>query len=200
MKALIATLLLAASLDLAHADNKDYRAYLTSIDGFGLWFRIGSYSLNVDGSATPVDLYFRDSDIRPDGKPALVTPYPNAFGLFCVWRDKDGGWHHKELAGAARCTFHQITSVETSRIKLELQPKFRITIEPGEDFAARMKRGEEVNKPFTRILEFQGGAPTLIEPTTTKAEQDDAGQSATAPQSKPEEKDKPQPEPKPAPR
>lgn len=175
MKALIVALLFATSLGLAHADVRDYRAYLTSIEGFDLWFRIGAYSLNIDGSAAPVDLYYRDSDIRPDGKQVLATVYPNSFGLFCVWQDRDGEWHHKELAGAARCTFHQITSVETNRIELELRPKFRITIEPGDDFAVQMKRSEEINKPFKRILEFKNGVPRLSVPHTTKKAAQDAG-------------------------
>lgn len=153
---------------MAHADTRDYRAYLTSIEGFDLWFRIGAFSLNVDGSATPVDLYYSDSDIRPDGKQVLATVYPNSFGIFCVWRDKAGEWHHKELAGTARCTFYQITSAEMNRIELELQPKFRITIEPGEDLAAQMKRAEEINKPFKRILEFKNGVPVLSAPEAAK--------------------------------
>jgi hypothetical protein len=191
---LISILLLTASFDVSHAGNKDYRDYLTSVDGFNLWFRIGSYSLTVNGASTPVDLYYYDSDIRPDGAPAQWTTYPNSFGLFCVWRDTTGEWHHKEVAGAGRCTFHRIVSAEADRIELELQPKFRVMIEPGDDIVAQMKRGEEINKPHLHILAFRDGIPTLSAAGPTKAEQAGTGQPATRSQSNSEGGDKPQPE------
>ena len=90
----------------ASAGTKDYREYLTAIDGFNLWFRIGSYSLTTDGEKTDVDLFYRDSDTRPDGKEVRSRIYPNSFDLLCVWRDTNGDWRHKEIAGTARITFH----------------------------------------------------------------------------------------------
>ncbi len=164
MKALITTLLLAASIASAQEKNRDYRDYLSSIEGSELWFRIGSYSLDVEGAKTPVDLYYRDSDMRPDGKAPQWTVYPNNFGLFCVWRNKNGEWQHVDVAKSGRCTFHQIVSIKDEHIVLELRPKFVIEIKPDdeeEDVFARLKRGEEINAPFQRVLAFHEGVPIL---------------------------------------
>lgn len=191
---LIPILLLSASFGAAHAGNKDYRDYLTSVDGFNLWFRIGSYSLTVNGASTPVDLYYYDSDIRPDGAPVQWTTYPNSFGLYCVWRDTTGEWHHKEVAGTGRCTFHRVVSTKEDRIELELRPKFMIVVESGDNAIEQWKRGEEINKPNPYVLTFRDGVPTLSAAEPTKAEQAGAGQPATRAESKSESSDKPQPE------
>jgi hypothetical protein len=191
---LLTILLLTSTLGYVHAGNKDYRDYLTSIDGFDLWFRIGSYSLTVNGTSIPVDLYYFDSDARPDGTPPKRTTYPNSFGLYCVWRDATGEWHHKEVAGAGRCTFHRIVLAEVDRIELELRPKFQIIIKDGEDIVSQWKRGEEINKPHKNILTFHDGLPKLVEAQPIDAEQAGTGQPATRPESKSEGSDKPQPE------
>ena len=158
----------APFLQSASADTKKYRDYLTSIEGFELWFRIGSYSLTVEGMKTPVDLFYRDSDLRPDGKEVRMRVYPNVFDLFCVWRSPDGNWHCKEVGGVGRATFHQIVAVEDDRIELELRPKFQITLGPDDDLSEHFKRADEINKPYPRILFFKGGEPFTRAPKEPK--------------------------------
>jgi hypothetical protein len=192
----LSTVIIAAALCVGtvDAETKDYRSYLTSIDGFDRWFRVGSYSLVVNGEVTPIDIFYSDSDSRPDGKEPTWQVYPNSFGLFCVWRSADGIWHHKEVAGASRVTFSSIVTVEKDHIELDLRPKFRAVIHPNEDIAKQWQRIEEINKPFRKILLFEEGAPILREPEQTKAEQAGAGQPATRPESDTEGGVKPQPE------
>ena len=138
-----------------------YRQYLKSIEGSDAWFRVGSYSLANKNSTTEFDLYYSDSDRRPDG-PQDSWPYPNSFGLYCVWQLPDGSWRHKELVDAARTTFHKVTSVTSDQIELQLRANFRIRLPKNdEDSFEKMMKVHDANQPYSCKLMFENGVPAL---------------------------------------
>ena len=138
-----------------------YRQHLNSIEGSDAWFRVGSYSVVHDGSTIEFDLYYSDSDVRPDGS-QNVFPYPNTFGLYCVWQRPNGSWSHKELSTGSRTTFHKIVGEKPDEIELQLRSKFRVPLSgSGEEGFEDMKRMLEANQPYSRKLMFENGEPVL---------------------------------------
>ena len=138
-----------------------YRQYLNSIEGSDAWFRVGSYSVAQNSSTIEFDIYYFDSDRRPDG-PQNSWTYPNSFGLFCVWQSPDGSWHHKELAGSSRTTFHKVVAEKTNEIELQLRSNFRMSLSNNDetDFE-NLTRIHDANKPYSCILMFENGNPVL---------------------------------------
>ena len=135
-----------------------FRQYLNSIEGSDAWFRIGSYTIEHSGREIVFDLYYADSDKRPDW-PLKSYSYPNTFGLYCIWQLPDASWRHKEVAGVARTTFHKIASVKSDKIELQLRPNFQIS---AEDWIENMKNGYDINKPYSCMLKFERGIPLLL--------------------------------------
>lgn len=153
------------------AGSDPYRDYLQSIVGFEHWTRIGSYEVRDGEKPRKFDLFYHDSDLRSDGKDVGWWIYPNSFGLYCVWKNEDGQWTHKEIGGRSRVGFCRMASVEKDRIIVELHGKYHRVIRAGETPGeAELKDDlhEKANQPFQLEVVFVNGVPA----TKPLAEQD----------------------------
>lgn len=144
------------------AERDPYRDYLHSIDGFEHWFRIGTYEIRDGEKLREFDLFYYDSDVRPNGKNVNWCIYPNSFGLYCVWKNEDGQWTHKEIGGRCRVGFSRVASEEKDRIIVELHGKFHRVIradEMPEEADLKDKLHDKANQPFQLELVFVNGVP-----------------------------------------
>ena len=139
-----------------------FRQYFNSIEGSDAWFRVGSYSVAHKGSTTEFDLFYSDSDKRPDGAQDFFI-YPNSLGLYCIWQLPDGSWSHKKVRSASRTTFHKIVAEKPDGIELQLRSNFRLLSSGSEEerLEEMKKLWETVNQPYSCKLIFENGLPVL---------------------------------------
>ena len=160
MFASIAWLLLFSPFDIVEA----------SIDcsvfpkGHDSWDHIGLYVLKDGDKDRLVLLYYYDSDSVAEKARAkkgfAMRSYPNFFNVQAVFQDRSGKWKHQEVFGYARVRFLKVEKVAPDHLIVQCRPNFMIEIEAGEDIEKALKRGAEINKPFTRRIEFSEGKLT----------------------------------------
>jgi hypothetical protein len=160
MFASIAWLLVLSPLDIVEA----------SIDrsvfpkGYDNWDRVGLYVLKDGDKDRLVLLYCSDSDSVAEKMMAkkgfAMQSYPNFFNVHAVYQDRSGKWKHQAVFGYARVRFMKVEKVAPDHLILQCRPNFMIRIEAGEDIEKALKRGAEINKPFTQRVEFRDGKLT----------------------------------------
>jgi hypothetical protein len=155
-----AWILLLSPVDLVEA-TVDRAVFPKGADN---WDRIGVFQLKDADKDRLVLLYCYDSDsvsektMKKDGFGFFV--YPNSFDVHAVHQDKTGKWTHTRVFGYARVRFTKVAKAAPDHLMLECRPNFMIRIEPGEDIGAALKRGDEINKPFTERISFVDGVLT----------------------------------------
>jgi hypothetical protein len=160
MIAPIAFFLLLSPFDLVEA-SIDRAVFPKGADN---WDRIGLFKLKDGEKDRLVLVYYYDSDSVTEKmmkKEGIGTgSYPNFFDVQAVYQDKAGKWVHKEVFGYARVRFMKVAKAAPDHLILECRPNFMIRVEPGENIGEALKRGEEINKPFTKRVSFVDGVLT----------------------------------------
>jgi hypothetical protein len=160
MFALIAWALMPPTFDLVEA-SVDPAVFPKGAEN---WDRIGLFTLKDGEKDRLVLLYSYDSDSvseRAMKKDRFVLQvYPNVFAVHAVYRGASGRWVHKEVFGSARVRFSKVAKATPDHLVLECRPNFMIRIKPGQDIGKALKRGEDINKPFTVRVSFVDGGLT----------------------------------------
>jgi hypothetical protein len=132
--------------------------------GYDNWDRIGLYALKDGDKDRLVLMNYYDSDSVAEKmiakKGFASQSYPNFFNVHAVYQDRSGKWKHQEIFGYARVRFMKVEKVAPDHLRLKCRPNFMIRFEAGEDIEKTLKRGAEINKPFTRRVEFRDGKLT----------------------------------------
>lgn len=125
------------------------------------WNRIGLFKLRDGGNDRLILLYYYDSDSVAEKimakKGSATFSYPNFFDVHAIYQAAPGKWAHKEVFGFARVRFNKVAKVAPDHLVRECRPNFMIRLE---DLDNQLKRGEEINKPFTMRVLFIDGVLT----------------------------------------
>lgn len=129
--------------------------------GAANWDRIGLFTLKDGKSSRLVLLYCYDSDSvawKMMAKNGFASStYPNSFSVHAIHQNACGKWIHQRVFGFARVRFTKVAKATSDHVVLECRPNFMVRIEPGEAGEKALKRGEEINRPFTKSVSFVGG-------------------------------------------
>jgi hypothetical protein len=133
------------------------------------WNRIGLFVLKDGDKDRIVLLYCYDSDSAAEKRTAKnrfgMRFYPNIFDVHAIYQDRSGTWKHQEVFGYARVRFMKVEKVAPDHLILQCRPNFLVRLESGEDIDKAVKRGAEINQPFTRRIEFFEGKLTAKKQT-----------------------------------